>query len=122
MRTSITLLAAAAIGCAGGPTPTPTPPPVTTADITAEGLRHRLFVIAHDSMQGRETGGEGDYKTQDYVASEFRRLGLEPAGENGTYFQTVPFWRVAIDPGSTLRVDSTPLQVFLDFIPTSSGA
>jgi peptidase M28-like protein len=120
MRSSIALVAVVAIGCTGSRTPSPAP--VTTADITAGDLRHRLFIIAHDSMQGRETGSEGDYKTQEYIAAEFRRLGLEPAGENGTYFQTVPFWRVAIDPQSTLNVDGTPLKVFFDFIPTNSGA
>jgi hypothetical protein len=114
------LLAALATGCAGSRTPTPAS--ATTADITADDLRHRLFIIAHDSMQGRETGSAGDYQAQEYIASEFRRLGLEPAGENGTYFQTVPFWRVAIDPQSTLSVDANALKVFVDFIPTSSGA
>lgn len=73
-------------------------------------------------MQGRETGSEGDYRTQDYIASEFRRLGLEPAGDNRTYFQTVPFWRVAIDPQSTLSVDGDLLTIFVDFIPTNFGA
>ena len=120
MRTSMALLAALATGCAGSRTPTPVS--ATTADITADDLRHRLFIIAHDSMQGRETGSAGDYQAQEYIASEFRRLGLEPAGENGTYFQTVPFWRVAIDPQSTLNVDANALKVFVDFIPTSSGA
>src|SRR3954470_22075204 len=49
----------------------------TTADITAADLQHRLFLIAHDSMMGRETGSEGDYKATEYIASEFKRLGLE---------------------------------------------
>ncbi|HJQ65454.1 MAG TPA: M28 family peptidase [Gemmatimonadales bacterium] len=120
MRTSMALLAALLTGCAGSRTPTPVS--ATTADITADDLRHRLFILAHDSMQGRETGSAGDYQAQEYIASEFRRLGLEPAGENGTYFQTVPFWRVAIDPQSTLSVDANALKVFVDFIPTSSGA
>ena len=120
MRSSIACIAAFALGCAGSRTPAPVS--ATSAGITAEDLRHRLFIIAHDSMQGRETGSDGDFKAQEYIASEFRRLGLEPAGENGTYFQTVPFWRVAIDPQSTLSVDGSPLKVLVDFIPTSSGA
>ena len=48
---------------------------MTTAD-----LERRLRIIADDSMMGRESGSEGDFKTADYVASEFRRLGLEPHG------------------------------------------
>ena len=97
----------------------------TSADISEADLRHRLFLIADDSMMGRETGSEGAYKTTDYIASEFRRLGLEPAGENGTYFQTVPFWRAAIGPRAQLGVasgaSSAPVSLTLgrDWIPSS---
>ena len=59
--------------------------------ITAADLRQRLYLIADDSMMGRETGSLGAFKASAYVASQFRRLGLEPAGDSGTYFQNVPF-------------------------------
>ncbi|CAN5460135.1 hypothetical protein BH09GEM1_BH09GEM1_33990 [soil metagenome] len=100
-------------------TQAPTPDSGTTAAITESDLRRRLYLIADDSMMGRESGSEGDYKTADYVAAEFKRLGLEPAGENGTYFQTVPFWRAAVDPQSTLEVNGTTLVVGRDFLPAS---
>ena len=93
----------------------------TVAAITTADLEYRLRIIADDSMMGRESGSEGDYKTADYVASEFRRLGLEPAGENGTYFQTVPFWSVGVDRTSSLSVDGTPLELGRDFFPASSN-
>src|SRR5262249_10783373 len=81
-------------------------------------LEKRLFIISHDSMMGRETGSEGNYKTAEYVAGEFRRLGLQPAGENGTYFQTVPFYRVGVDPKSYFTVGDVDLAVGRDFLPT----
>jgi hypothetical protein len=64
----------------------------TRPAITVSDLRSRLFLIAGDSMMGRETGSKGDFQTADYVAAEFKRLGLTPAGENGGWFQAVPFW------------------------------
>jgi hypothetical protein len=67
-------------------------------------------------MMGRETGSEGDFKTTAYIASEFRRLGLQPAGDSGTYFQTVPFWRIAIDPQSRIIVGGTTLELRRDFL------
>src|SRR4029078_4990647 len=70
--------------------------------ITPADLERRLFIIAHDSMMGRETGSEGAFKTTAYIAAEFQRLGLKPAGDNGTYFQVVPFWRGAGDASSRL--------------------
>ena len=94
------------------------PTGATSADITEADLRHRLFLIADDSMMGRETGSEGDYRTAEYIAAEFRRLGLEPAGENGTYFQTIPFWRVAADSQSRLYVEADTLKVAQDFFPS----
>ncbi len=68
------------LGAACSTSQAPEPAAPTSAAITAEDLRHRLFLIADDSMMGRESGSLGNYKTADYVASEFRRLGLEPAG------------------------------------------
>jgi hypothetical protein len=116
----------ALIACAGrgGVTPAGAPSPLadpgaTVTAITPEDLRRRLFIIAHDSMMGRETGSEGNFKTAAYVAAEFQRLGLEPAGENGTYFQTVPFWRAAPDPASRLSVGGVSLQFGRDFVPAN---
>ena len=94
----------------------------TSPDITAADLRQRLFAIAHDSMMGRETGSQGAYKAADYIAAEFRRLGLEPAGDSGTYFQTIPFWRAAVDPASRLEVAGTVLEPGRDFLPAAIGA
>src|SRR6267378_8364534 len=74
----------------------------TQPAITAADLRQRLYLIADDSMMGRETGSAGAFKASAYVATEFRRLGLEPAGDSGTYYQRVPFWDVKVDPQSRL--------------------
>ena len=77
------------------------PRPTVTA-ISVDDLRSRLFRIAHDSMMGRQPGEAGNFKATDYIASEFKRFGLEPAGDNGTYFQTVPFVLMAPDAGTSL--------------------
>ncbi|MGH7523092.1 MAG: M28 family metallopeptidase [Gemmatimonadales bacterium] len=79
----------------------------TTTAITVADLRTRLFLIADDSMMGRETGSKGDFQTAEYVASEFKRLGLKPAGENGDWFQTVPFW-IGSPVATTLTIDNGP--------------
>jgi len=93
---------------------------VTEPAITAADLRQRLYLIADDSLMGRETGSLGAFKASAYVAAEFRRLGLEPAGDNGTYFQTIPFWDVKVDPRSRLVTSGgTTLHVGADFLPVS---
>jgi hypothetical protein len=112
------------IGCSSSPAPSATSAPKSApaSAITAEGLRRRLEIIADDSMMGRETGSEGDFKTAAYVAAEFKKIGLEPAGENGGYFQTVPFWTVGVDPKSSLDAGGTPLALGRDFVPSNSAA
>ena len=62
----------------------------TTPDINAHDLRLRLIAFAHDSMMGREAGTVWNAKAADWVAEQFRRYGLQPAGENGGWFQDVP--------------------------------
>lgn len=113
-------LAIALAACSALHSPSPTP--AGSAAITAANLRRRLEIIADDSMMGRETGSEGDFKAAAYVAAEFQRSGLEPAGENGTWFQTVPFWTVAVDPTSTLQAAGTALLLGRDFLPASTAA
>ena len=93
----------------------------TQANVTATDLERRLFIIAHDSMMGREPGQPGNYKTAEYVAGEFRRLGLKPAGENGTYFQTVPFFR-ATPAASRIVVNGEGLVLGKDFLPITFQA
>ena len=45
--------------------------------------------LAADAMEGRAAGSEGHRRASDLVARRFAAAGLEPAGENGGYFQTV---------------------------------
>ncbi len=69
----------------------------TEAAITADDLRSRLYRYAHDSMAGRAAGTIENVKATDYIASEFERLGLKPAGENGTWFQDIHYGRNQFD-------------------------
>ena len=74
----------------------------TSAEISAKDLMSRLYVFADDSMLGRETGTEGNVRGTNYLAAEAKRIGLVPAGENGTYFQTLPFKSRVTDSTSTI--------------------
>jgi hypothetical protein len=65
--------------------------------ITEADVARRIHIIAHDSMMGRDTPSRGLELTAQYIADEFKRLGLKPGGENGTYFQRYPIRTVAFD-------------------------
>src|SRR5690349_18219435 len=112
-----TVLALAAASVAGAQAPRAKAANAATRQaISADDLRQRLFLIADDSMMGRQPGDAGNYKTAEYVAGEFKRLGLEPAGENGTYFQTVPFVLMSADSGTFLETGGTRFTLGQDLL------
>ncbi len=91
--------------------------PGTVPAITSADVRSRIYIIADDSMLGRQSGTEGNFKMTEYLAREAARLGLEPAGDNGTYFQVVPMVMRRPDPSSRLVAGSDTLRLFQDFAP-----
>ena len=83
-------------------------PRPTVAAITANDLRTRLYQFADDSMQGRRIGEKGNFKGTEYIAREFKRVGLKPAGDSGTYFQTLPFGPTQFDSSTSPARGATP--------------
>jgi hypothetical protein len=93
--------AAVAVGAplaAQAPRPARLPPTArAAATITADDLIRQIGVIAHDSMLGRDTPSPGLEATARYVAAEFKRLGLRPGGDRGTFFQRYAITRRKLD-------------------------
>ena len=58
--------------------------------ITEADMYRHIEVMAHDSMLGRDTPSPELDLTAEYVASEFRRIGLKPGAENNGYIQRYP--------------------------------
>jgi hypothetical protein len=63
------------------------------ASITEADVKRRVGIIADDSMMGRDTPSRGLELTARYVADQFRRFGLRPAGDDGTWFVRYPVTR-----------------------------
>jgi hypothetical protein len=98
-------------------------PRPTVPAITANDLRTRLYGIADDSMEGRRIGERGNFKTTTYIASEFKRLGLKPAGDNGTYFQVLDFGPSGVDSTKArLSIAGTALAARTDWMPVLPSA
>lgn len=76
-------------------------PATARAAISAEELRGHVEVLAHDSLGGREPGMPGMWSATNYLVSQLRRIGLKPAGDEGTYLDRVPLrrWRVLAEVG-----------------------
>src|SRR5581483_4787609 len=91
-------------------------------DYGAAGKRWWSHVeyLASDDLQGRQTGSPGYRKAAEYVATQFREMGLQPAGSDG-WFQPVRFEvRTLEDRGSSLALidngTEIPLAVGADAI------
>src|SRR5260370_9376040 len=72
----------------------PAPAPIRDADtrdwwkITAD--------LSGDDMEGRDTGSPGHARAVAYVAARFKAAGLKPAGDAGSYTQTLPLPEVRV--------------------------
>jgi hypothetical protein len=60
-----------------------------------------VTALAVDEMEGRNTGSAGYQRAARYVAKEFEGAGLQPAGENGSYFQPVPMHAVQLNSATS---------------------
>lgn len=78
-------------------------PPVPATDIAGlarlfdeERALEQIAVLASDDLNGRQAGAAGGRAAGDHIAERFSAYGLEPAGINGTYYQTftVPYGRI----------------------------
>jgi hypothetical protein len=67
-------------------------------------------------MLGRQFGTEGNLKGTQYIANELARLGIQPGGVGGSYFQDVPAYRVALAPNSQVTVAGAPLAYGADYV------
>jgi peptidase M28-like protein len=93
----VVLLAAGSLRAQTAAAPTAHPAagglPAAAATITGGDVMRRVGIIADDSMMGRDTPSRGLELTAKYVADEFRRFGLKPGGDSGTWFQRYPITR-----------------------------
>ncbi len=62
---------------------------------------HTTEDLSGDSMQGRDTGSKAYQRAADYVAARFKSAQLHPAGDDGSYFQTVDMHEVSVLPQGT---------------------
>ncbi len=90
-RAPLWLAVTAVPGAASQRAPAPSP-----SLVSAEQVRRDIFILAADSMEGRGTGTRGGDRAARWLASEFAKAGLQPAGDSGTFLQRVPLMRAPV--------------------------
>lgn len=93
------------------------------AAITADLLQAHTAFLADDLLEGRAPAARGSELAARYIAAQFARLGLQPVGNAGTYFQSVAMIGQTVEPDADLRVARNgqlqTFKYFEDFVPFS---
>jgi Zn-dependent M28 family amino/carboxypeptidase len=71
--------------------------------ISADRIKAHVAYLASDRLEGRGPGTRGEFLATEYISAEFKKAGLKPIGERGTYFQPVPLVRIVTSPKSMLQ-------------------
>lgn len=86
------------------------------ATIRPEAIRGDIRFLSDDLLEGRGTATRGHELAAKFMATQFESLGLQPAGDNGTYFQNVPLRSMRPDPAkSTLTLSRAGQEETLVF-------
>jgi Zn-dependent M28 family amino/carboxypeptidase len=118
-------LSLALAACAPAPAPIATPAAFDEAT-SARRIEADLRFLADDLLEGRAAATRGFDIAALYVAAEYSKLGLEPAGDDGSWFQSVPLIEAQRVPGAAelkltgtgaLEGRSETFEFQVDFLP-----
>lgn len=98
------LVAGILAACSSSSAPVATEPD-SSAPIDPAAISSITKTLAADEFEGRGPGTAGEQKTIEWIADAYRKAGLEPAGENGTYFQRVPLIRTQLKAPGSVAID-----------------
>lgn len=89
----------------------------TSAKINLENnLQAHIEFLADDYLLGRDTGSEQYEIAARYVASHFKQFDMKPAGDDNTWFQSVPFVRSSLDKSSiALKIHAENQEISLSY-------
>lgn len=82
---------------------------IFSQEISDKNLRKHVTYLASDKLKGRGTGTPEELKAAAYIAKQFKKIGLTPKGDNGTYFHKFGFKKTADPHGN---VDEKAPQVY----------
>ncbi|MDE3213693.1 MAG: M20/M25/M40 family metallo-hydrolase [Bacteroidota bacterium] len=91
--------------------------------LTLDRLRSEITYLSSDSLQGRNTGSEGEKLAYEYLTAQFKDLGLLPKGDHQTYIQSFEIKEgKQVLPSTRLSFNDQPLQEGTDFFPLAYSA
>jgi hypothetical protein len=113
-------LAASRLGAQAAARVAPRSPemPAAFAAIREADLRRDVGEMASPGMRGREGGTTDELRASMWVAEEYRRIGLKPMGEDGTWFQWFDMTRTRVsETASRVSIGGQTMAIFGDVVP-----
>jgi hypothetical protein len=86
------------------------------ARVKLETIREVTTTLSSPEFEGRGTGQPGADKAARYLADRFTKLGLKPAGENGTYLQAIKFKSAQVLPETAVKIGDAVLKHGEDYV------
>jgi hypothetical protein len=97
--------------------------PAAISAIREADLKRDLYVMGGDALRGREAGTIDEMRASVWVADEMEKIGLEPLGDMGSWFQWWNMRRTRIStPSSSVRLNGRPATLWTDVTPTTNTA
>src|SRR5262245_28843543 len=97
-------------------------PPAAMAAIKESDLRRDVNTMAGDAMRGREAGTLDEMRASGWVAEEMRKIGVQPMGEDGSWYQWWNMRRTRLSAGaSTIQLGERALTMWTEIAPTSNA-
>jgi Zn-dependent M28 family amino/carboxypeptidase len=91
------------------------PPKAALDVITADGVMSHIKVLASDEFEGRAPASRGEQLAINYIADQFKKIGLAPGNTDGTYFQKVPLVGIATNQDAVMEVKASGKDMKLRF-------
>lgn len=101
--------------------------PLTAPElVAAENIRRHTVILGGDALEGRAPGSRGGDLAAGYIAGELEKLGVQPLGDDGSFFQQVPLIGSTPLPGSQMRIsafgEERALALGQDYLLHTTGA
>ncbi len=91
--------------------------------ITIESIKASTAALSSGEMLGRGTMQPGGEKAANWLADRYKKIGLKPLGDKGSYFQQVEFKETVVSPETMFKIGDDTLIHGTDFafVPQNNG-
>jgi Zn-dependent M28 family amino/carboxypeptidase len=92
-----------------------------TGSISSERIRAHVKFLSSDLLEGRGVGARGGDLATEYIATQFALAGLQPAGDQNTFFQRVSLVGVETEPNAALTLSKDNVDAHLQWLDDFVG-